>query len=760
MESLKKFFINHGEKVVLAIVVIIFGYSIIKMVSHDSNVLDLPKGKSAKVNPEDILGDIKKAQNHLQANIKVMPDPQAEKVSYQLLGMILSGDIKNAKLNLEWFDYIQPSPVGAPPLFAKPEVKSAQNIPAQYRTRFGNPQNIQVFASVNKTLVVCRGSEYLNYPKPESRRMYLWRKAIGSGKAKLNVELRKTVLRSPRTEPVVQTEESPAASSASSTKPANTMDGAPEGAPAEKTDTAKKSTGLAGFGITFDQPVKQETQTTENFTYADYKAKVENADLRAHKDMMTLCTPESVITSAWELISPKMHVLKVEPTAETIKEIMTNGINPDLVEMTESEIADYEAKKSAAEKGEKKKAVKPKVVEPKTSADWDGIMAPTVTVKKAAEAAEEQAAPQEETIQPKYYIYIDDSVQQNMVYRYAAIASLQPNNPPAELMEKEEYSTWNIYCEVDGVLGLPPEGGAFAPVARFVKEIFEKEMSKKTKGVIGQHLPFEACYISGSSGSSAAAKPATKDASGEAGKTDTAQDTGPKVRIDLLRNDKGARTPLAWAYHNQENCFSDFVYTDVVLTPKEFEFELLGAFGGNEAAVTLKVHKVEQSGETISSAFRITPPNPANSPVWSDFLKKDEGGKPVWPPKILSLTEVYNAKGNFDLVPIGENIPRRGDFTSGWGVVEIRPFIVKGNVMRFKNDEWSVIGPIPEKKDFAVIIAELNPPKGQPRRFARIYRPGPASKSPESRRLDYEYIWEPELSAKIEQRKKDLKDEK
>lgn len=746
MNSLKTFLIQHGEKLVLAAVAIICVLSIVGMLSRDSRVLRLPDGREVRVDQDELRLRIEQAEQHLKSGHKVKPDPVAEKVSHDLARKISEGFSGAGRVNLEWFAYVQPVPVGVPPLFAKPEAKAARNIPQDYRTRFGNPAEVRVLASVDRILVVCRDSEYLNYPEPGSRQMLLWRKAIGSGKEGLDPALRRALLRSPRSAQL-QAAAAPAGGGAA----------AAEGTGRVSTDTATAGA-IAGWeaygGVRAAEPT---AKVREEMSPDIYRQRWQEADRRAHEDMMLVCKPADIVETGWELVTQKMYALRSEPTEEILRSILEGNITPELVVMSDEEVAEFKKKQTQPEEKQPEAAAEPDTV------DWSNIVAPRVDVKKPDPSAAVVAAPSE-TAAPQYYVFVDRNIQQNMLYRYAMIASVRPRMPEKELLEKEEYQGWDIYCEVAGINGVPPGGGDFAPPARVVKPFFESSMPAKLRGVVGPRdvLRFIPCYTpvaaaevkdAATAGAAGAAGAGAAGAASAAGAT--RDDAAFRVRTAELRDDKGRLTPLGWAYRNQEPCYSDMVYTDIVLTPNEFELELRAALGAPNPQATIRVHRVDAAGEVQSFNVTVIPPTLANSPRWADFLAKDATGQAAWPPKLLTLQEVYSGLGGLQPAPIVGKPPRGAEVNTGWGVVEIRPFVIRGVIERLKDGQWTKLGDLPERRDFAVIITELNPPEGQPRRFNRLFKAAPESTNPE-RRFVYDYVWEPELQQNIEAKRKQM----
>lgn len=735
MNSLKNFLLHHGEKLALAVVAIICALTIAGKVGRDNRELELPNGKSAQVNQDEIKRKIEAVRQHLGSKVKVKADPAAEKTSILLARLVLAGSVRaNMQATLQWYPYVQNPPVGAPPLFAKPPViEGGKNIPEEYRTRFGNAERVRVYAAVDNITVVCRDSQYLNYPEPGSRKMLLWRKAIGSGRDSLNPADRVSMMRSPRSEMVSGT---PAEKPAAKGKPTTSTDRLPPAMLVENTPQLASMSDAAG-----------DADSKTDISAAAYRDAWEEADIRAEEDMKSVCTPASVVATGWELVTMTMYALKQEPTEEILRQIIESGVSPDLVEMSAEEEEAYKAKKSLE--------IKPDTKETKSKApavkqtDWDDLLKPRKPRKTAA-AESEVAVSTTDAESQRYYVYVDRDIQQNMVYRYAVIATVQPRWPDKALLEKPEYQGWNLYCDVAGISGIPPTGGDFAIPARIIKDKFENAMPVKRVGVVGLHLDFTPCY---QAAGSIETEPNTKtdDSAAKA-----PSDSGPVVRSKELRDDKGRLTPLGWAYKQQEQCYSDFVYTDLVLTPKEFDFEVLQAYGGANGQVTLRVHKVEKDGTPKSGTFMIPIKPLSNSPAWGDFLAKTANGSPVWPPKELSIQEVYGKLENIKPIAIGE-LRGKDNFTSGWGVVDLRPYQVTGKIMKLdpKTEEWKVISDYPPRTDTAVIIAEMTPPKGQPRRFLRIFRPA-TQPSAENRRHEYRYIWEPELEKRVKAREKSL----
>ncbi len=742
MNSLKKILIQHGEKIALAVVILLCGYSLLGILSRNSKELELPGKKHATVDQEAIKNQIERVRQHLGSNDRVKPMPAAEKTSRMLAQRVLSGKEGSLQAILEWYPYVQNPPVGVPQLITKPVTPVGLNIPEAYRTRFGNPEGVRVYSSVDSIMVVAKDSKYLNFPEPGSRKMLLWRKAIGSGKDDLNPAVRASMMNSPRNETVAGTEDTSSTDAATGAAPAAAAGGSRWGV----VGAAEKQPAAAAEG---------SKSSAEDGNAEQYKERWQKADVRAFDDLKAVCTPSSVVATGWELVTPTMYVLKTEPTAEILKKLMEEGLSPDLVEMTAEEEAAWKTQQEAKKKGTAVVAA-PKPAAPVARVDWTGIMAPKVDVKAAPVAAPAVAvAAAAET--PRYYVFLDRNIQQNMVYRYGLVASVQPRMPEKEILEKKEYLGWDIYAEVCGITGVPPTGGSFALPARMVKEVFETKMTAQAKGVAGVHLDFLPCYqpVSATAAAPVATRAVDAEKPGEARETAKA-DNEPQVKRKELRGDKGTLTPLGKAFRDREPCYSDFVYTDLVLTPKEFDFDLrlVSKLDGANMQATIKVQKVEKDGTVKTATFMIPFVALPNSPTWNDFLAKDLKGNPFWPAKILSFQEVYGALKDLKPIAIGE---KRGqdDFTSGWGVVDARPFIIKGkrSIKNARTGEWKQAPDMPPQPGMALILAEMNPPKGQPRRFLRIFRPA-TQVSNDTQKYEFEYDWEPELTKKIEERTK------
>lgn len=744
MKSIKKILIEHGEKILLLLVVLFCGASILRMVMRDPETLDLPGGKERTIRQQDIKRNLDKAQRHLVSNVKVMPSQEADKVSRELALRILSGKPTKSGVDYEWLSYVQPPPIGVPPIFKPIPLIPPINIPSEFRTRFGNPVNFQAITSLNKVLLVCKDSKLLNYPKEGSRRMLLWRKAVGSGKDKLHAAHRRELLRSPRDVNLAEVE---LAAAESEVKELSLVDADGVGASSRKSSSVSSELGAGWFADTKASTMVKDDSSDSDYSREMYLEARQVKELQAFEDMKIACSPTSVVATGWELVAVEMYPVKGELTGEVLTSLLVEGYDPDVImlpEEMEKGLRDESAKEEKAEKKRKEPA------KPKSAAkdmEWGEIIQPPIVRKKAVKKEEEVV----EEIEPQYYVFIDDTVSENMVYRYAVVATVSPQAPPEEITANEKYEGWDIYCEIAGIDGPPVTGGNFAPPARQVQPFIKSVMSKEYKGVSGPTLLklMIPCYPKEQAGLSDEKVEVVTDAK------------NPPVRGQVLRDEKGRLTKLGWAYRHNEPCYSDFVYSDLLLTPKKYEFELRGAFaasGNSPATTTIRVHKVQKDGMLVSNTFSIEPKPLKESLKWHDFLVKEDDGKPVWPPKQLPLSEVYAKLGDIKPVVIGKDLgKKKGDFTTGWGVVEVRPYTVQGVVKKLKGEEgeeeWVQIGTIPAHTEYAVIIAEVKPAEGQPRRFRRIHRQPKQPKDPK-RRYEYEFFWEPEIKQKIEQRRK------
>lgn len=661
MDALKKILFNHGEKILLVVIGLLCLSSVYRHVSRPKNQLPLPNGKTTEIDQDDLRQKLKKVDELIKSKEAKREKPKAEEVSAKFAEEVFSGVAVNDHSELQWTAYCRPAPIGIPQAFREaynPEEKEQGNIPAEFRTRLGNAEDVRVRASYGKIMITARDSQYLNYPLAGSRQMLVYRKAIGSAKDDLNPAIRAVLKESPRAQGLVDNGEDAAATGAVAAKP-----------------QAAPSTG-------FNWGVAAPTRRTETvvgatqpeFSREQYQVAINRKDLQADGDLGVIIGNDDglLLDSGWELVTDSMFVVKKgDLSEEDVATIFKDGLNPDLVVMSEEQRAEWdksqEAKAAAAKAAKKSEAPAPSITAGMKSASTRAKPKAIVIKPVQKNAVEDEA----ENAQNQY-VFVDDTVKENMIYRYAVLAAVKPRMPEKKDVDMD-LSKWDIYCELVGI----DKVGCFAPPQRMLRGLIFAEPNdaqapggqsnavdadgeetsmtllpelnlKHERGVMGPHLLkfIRPAYPSAAEVQAAAAAPsADKDAT-KPGKTSAAaaKDNGPRAKS--LRGEDGRRLgSLGWAYKNKETCFSDFVCSDLVLTPKKFDFAWVNVISGDkegENSARVRVIKIEDNGETYAAEFAVKAPTLSPKVAWHDFLKKDQGGKIVQPPEKLPLIAVYN----------------------------------------------------------------------------------------------------------------------
>lgn len=789
MDALKQIMLKHGEKILLGVVALLCASSIYSHISRPSDELLLPNGKTERIDNTEFkqrLGAVEKVFNSKEARRE---KPQAEKVSAELAKHIASKDNLTVPTgSMEWQEYCRPAPLTIPQAFREarnPDEIRKANIPAQFRTRLGNAEEVRVRAALGKIMVTVKDSASLNYPLPGSRQMLLYRKAIGSAKDGLNPELRKQLKDAPRAQSLKLADAAPAKAEA-------------------KTATSAAKPAVSWLGRDASKTVEEKTEEKQAFSRDDYIQAFRDKDVQADEDLVVITGDDDklLLESGWELVTDSMQVVKKdELSAEDITEIFTNGLNPELVEMTPEQLDEYKKKKQEAEAAAKQKAAGAELAAAKDAVKLEAASKRVKPIAKKAEKKEKTAdAGETEERACFQYVYVDENVKGNMIYRYAVLAAVRPRKPvEGTEVQKEDMKGWDIYCELEGVDNI----GCFAPPQRELQGIiftkpdkqdadedetamtllgelplevyrdFKEITSARYQGVSGPHLLayIEKAYEEGAD-KVAENKPADGEKKKDGEKEINVLENGPAAKS--LRNDAHALLPRGWAYRNGEMCFADFVCSDIVLTPQEFDFTLVNAVaknGDTPASVTIMIHKTEENGEIYQDRFKVNAPDLPRAVEWKEFVKQVDR-KPVLPPQELSLIEVYNqedllkvkpaslggvrtikikaaTEGDGALADAGKATAVESktiDFSSNWGVLDVRPYRVLQKQYRKNNKtkEWEFSQDVVLGTEYqSVVIGEIKAKAGEQRRVRRLFRPLPANKETASMRTVHQYIPEP-----------------
>lgn len=688
MDALKKIFFNHGEKILLVVIGLLCLSSIYRHVARPKNQLPLPDGKTTEIDQDDLRQKLKKVDDLIKSKDGKREEPEAEKVGAKFATELLAGAASNDRNELQWTAYCRPAPIGIPQAFREaynPDEKEQGNIPPEFRTRLGNAEDVRVRASYGKIMITARDSQHLNYPLSGSRQMLIYRKAIGSAKDDLDPAIRAVLKESPRAQGLVDDGEGAAASGAAAQ---------PQAAPS------------AGFnwGAVAAPQRRAETPSSAaapEYSLEQYKLAINRKDLQADGDLNVITGNDDglLFDSGWELVTDSMYVVKKgELSEDDVATIFKEGLNPDLVVMSEEQKAEWdkaqEAKAAAAKAAKKAEAPAASLTAGMKSANTRA-KPKAIAIKPAQNAAAEEET---ENAQNQY-VFIDDTVKENMIYRYAVLAAVKPRMPEKKEVDMD-LGKWDIYCELVGI----DKVGSFAPPQRMLRGLIFAEPGKggqggqenaavdegeetamtllpelnlkHERGVMGPTLlkfirPAYPSAAEIAAAQAAAAPVADGDKEpAKPGKSGAAsQDNGPKAKS--LRDDGHRLSSLGWAYKNKETCFSDFVCSDLVLTPKKFDFawvNVLSGDKGGESSARVRVFKIEDNGETYSAEFTVKAPALPRKVEWSDFLAKERNAdgkeKFVRPLRVLSLIEVYNKDVLAQVVPTLLGEKKKGELVT------------------------------------------------------------------------------------------------
>lgn len=717
MAKLKELMIAHGEKIALGVIALLCLMSILGNVVRDPRAMELPDGKSVVIEIPEVDREITAVEASLASSTAVHPPrtvaPFARTIAHHALGRFAPPH----QANWRWSLYVQPPEVTVPTPWKEQPVEIIQsNIPPEYRTRFGNPVDFTVRATPDGTVITVRDSDFLNYIEPGSRRYILLRKRVGFAQDELEPRILTALPRSPRTASLSgETEDSRSDRAAAATP-----------APATRRPF--------GFGTQRTEEKRDVVEASKTKTgpeRTEYFRQIDAVNIRAFNDMRTIMDPGARMDTGWEILTDNMPALRESIRSdEIVPTILQKGVTHETTYLPKPE----EETKEVPE--ETQPDAPPQVEEPpRTHNPWGE--GPTILVR---DREPKEKVKEEKLVdvgmrpdQLYTYVWLDTDTEQNMVYRYAVLCSVKPRNvPQAVLDEMELTGRFDIYAEING---MSPYGD-FAPPESVVQPRLEAWLAQTTKGVGGDfRLEFEEAY------------PPEQEWESR---------TNPLARS--LRDREGRLTDLGRAYMNQESCYSDVVYSDLVLIPVEQQISVVTAAAG---AATIRVTVTTRDGKTQSHNFFVEVDPPVPPIQVTDWLEKtvdEQGNQSVkWPDyRILTPEEVYQTRLGTDSKRIGE-VVRRGreetDFTSNWAVIDIRPFhFVRHTETVDREGNWTPRPSAPPTEQWCVIIREIDVPPGRRPRVRRLFRPISA-RDTERIREEIEYIFEPETVRFVEERK-------
>lgn len=721
MAKLKEFLIAHGEKAVLGVVALLCLLSILGNVARNPRAMELPGGESTVIEIGKVDEKISEIESNLQSTTAVHPPRTAPAISRSIAHKALGRKTVEPRAARRWTLYVQPPEVTVPTPWKEQPVEIVQtNIPPEFRTRFGNPVELAIRATPEGTVITVRDSEFLNYIEPGSRRYILLRKKVGFARDELNPRFLSALSRAPRTAPLSGESDAP-------------QKGGETPEP-DRPSTSRPLFGRGGGGGRTAEKQPEDSTTEKKKTgpeRTEYFRQIDAVNIRAFSDMRTVMDPESRMDTAWEVLTDDMPAVRDSIRADEIAStILRDGMTHVTTYMPEPEV-------DPADTPEPETPIEETVEEPveqPTHNPWgDG---PTIlVVEDKSKKDEKKEAKVDVGMRPDQlytYTWLDTDIEENMVYRYAVLCTVQPRQVPKEVLTELELTAFDIYAEVNG---MSPYGD-FAQPESIVQPLLEEWTARKAKGVGGDfRIKFEEAYPPVSEWESM---------------------TNPMPRS--LRDREGMLTELGRAYRRQESCYSDIVYSDLVLIPVEQQISVVSA---TEGTVSMRVTVTTPNGETQSRNFFVESSSPVPPILPTDWLEKeeDEEGNMVvkWPDyRILSPEEVYQDRVGTAPVQIGE-VVRVGrdefDFSTNWAVIDVRRFQTIRHTERLDRDgNWVPTTPGVPVDQWCVIVREVNVPEGRSPRVRRMYRQLPEPTS-DRIRYRYEHIFEPETMRYIEERK-------
>ncbi len=795
MAALKQLLLNHGEKLGLGVVVAVCLFSIIMSLARDRRDLELPSGKTIRVERAELEEKISTVRKHLDKDERVTPFDPFEKVSLAVAKSWLPPQaLPEREALLDWIYYTQPPVLRVRQLYYKPII-TQEDVPAKVRSVVAAPANYQIRVGPERIAVVCEDPPELNWLQQGSVRVMLWRKLVGTASEEVDTKVANRMQQAPRSRTVAKNPASmpPPREAAKPTRTPRTnrrgktweeydmemdeynerMEGYlrevdagrinpaeetppqeprqpsyPRGSPPPETreDTGETdSGGDSGYGFNFYRNVEKDDaeEDADTSKSGNYLEQIKAEEFRVFNDFKQVATPTAIPKTEWELLAEKMIVLDKPLSDKEIKKILSQGLEAAM--MAREETVKEEPEKTdetEAEKPEEERSIFDEL-------DPSRRFRSEAEEEAPAERAEETAGQER---QRRTYIFVDDQVRENQLYRYRLLLVAEPKLPPEEVLSQEEHATWDMYVTLKGA----GDEDRFAEPWRFVDTMLKAE-----KPAIG----FEGIRL-------------TPPTAREMREVEyTAEDGNIRKEVkqmprSLTKANSGKLTARGQAYALMNPVCSNFVYSDLMLVPVPKRLRLrsiLPPANGQPALVSIRVAMV-QGDKTEEKGYMLNAPRLNRQIQWHDWLAKEddgEGGEKLkWPPEVLSPTEVYNKIGvrEMEKVPIGDVVERDGekwDFRTNWGLVDVRPYIVRRTTYRQnENGEWEKTGPPFDMEKYCIVVGELRTPVGQERRFKRIFKKDPDPKERPGRRFEIDYVWEPEVETKVMRRLKELREKR
>lgn len=721
MNRVKDFLILHGEKAALAIIAAITLWSIFGNLLDDRAALPLSNGERREVDREQVDGQAQQLEQHLHKPEKFLENAGVQRVSQMVDEAWGQWQRPVAKTDLSWFAYAQPPmPLVLKKLIVIPPPTAVEDVPADYISRAAAPVGLTVIAGGKRTVLVCSDSGLMNYLDPADVQVLLFRKEIGDAREDLKTAERVANQTWPRGGFKQVSVDIPAAEDVPVAEPAMPVDpfGMPGGMPGmtepkaaattRKQAAPTESLAIDFSGVFGQQPDAQPTTTVDDGTA--YLSKIREMESAAIEDTKALCDPTLLVKGTWQILTPEgMSAVTDELSSDDLVQMLDNGLLP-------------------GQKKEETPEANPAEKKTETSV-WDSIMGGSnIQIKdKPAEAATDADDSALKTYQRRQYVFIDNTVSENKVYRYRVVLRFKAQLPPKEVLEKSP--GWVLRAEVGGMgpsyLALPE---------RDFSEMMKREANEQHFGPLGLLMQPKMTLL----------------------------DLDPVLKfVKGLRNADGTFTPLG--LDMRKHVYTDFAYSAVVVTPVTRQIQVQAANMTPDPLCSLKVIITDNKGEVKERTYQLKPP--ANRPQiqWHFWLRYGEDKKPVFPQPALNrddmLYEVYEHRlAGVEPVSVGEldtKMRPEQDYRTGWSVVDMRPYQVIRKSYKKNNNTgaWDALTPLTQER-VAVILRQTATEEGRRAQYKRIF---PKERDPYAGResefkTEFEYIWEPELKAKLDER--------
>ncbi len=756
MNRIKDFLIPHGEKAGLAIVAIMALWSISGNLFSDKRVLSLPDGTEQAIDRDAIKQAETRLRDHVNDPNKSQNGDGVQRVSQmvdeawlQWKRPVKTDDLDKDytdDVSLNWFCYVQPPmPLLLTKLIKVKLPERVEDVDNEYISRGGAPVGLTVVAGGKRTVILCSDSGAVNHVDPANVQVLLFRKEIGEAREDLKTEVRVEHQTWPRGGLKNVQSSMPEDNVSVPTMPEQPMMDDPMGMdfdpvtgepiPHKKKKTvkptsysAKGKTPAAAGGVDFsglndlfgnkeESPVRAEEDDG-----TAYRESIKEAQEQALEDVKTLCDPTLLVKGGWEIISPNGMVALSEElsSGDDLAKILETGKIPGQDEK-EADKKDVDAKDAAsAPKENEEKSV------------WEEMMKSTNVRSgsdESVENAESEGGALLRTYRRRQYVFVDNNVTENKVYRYRVVLRFKAELPPKEVLEA--HPGWALRAEVLGMgpayLGLPE---------RKFGEIMKKEGATQFVGPFGQWLYPEMKRV----------------------------ERDPELNYVLgLRGADGTLTQLGFDMHKP--VYTDFVYSGVVVTPLTRQISLQNASLMPDPLCTVRVAIADDKGDIQERSFAVSlKDKPRPDIKWHYWLRYDDKKKVIWPQPVLNrddmLFDVYekHLPSGFVPVEIGELDELRKpavDFRTGWGVVDMRPYKVIRKSYKYNSntEEWTPLTPLTQDR-VALVLRQIKADEGRPAQYKRVIRKeSDPYEGKEGYKTEFEYVWEPELQEKILERK-------